>query len=107
MSEFMAAASGEFRRLGLPVRTSKPGLTMFDFEGSYLMIEHNGVASATAKSRAQNPTVIRLNVYDFEESVREMTERGVEVSVRRFDWGGTIGAITDPEGNRIEIKQAS
>lgn len=90
-------------KLGLPLRERKEGLSKLDFGGSYLMIEHKGVSSATEKTRAQNPTVIRLEVQDFNEAINELRNRGVNVQVHRFDWG-TIGAFTDPEGNRIEIK---
>ncbi|RXZ79781.1 glyoxalase/bleomycin resistance/dioxygenase family protein [Paenibacillaceae bacterium] len=92
-------------KLGLPVREQKDGLTIFDFGKSYLMIENNGVASTTEKTRAQNPSIIRFDVTDFDETIQELVERGLEVTVHRPNWG-TIGVIIDPEGNRIEIKAA-
>lgn len=90
-------------KLGFEIRERKDGLTKLNFGGSYLMIEHRGVASSSEKTRAQNPTIIRIEVQDFEETVRELNDRNVQVNVYRFDWG-TIAAIIDPEGNRIEIK---
>ena len=91
--------------LGLRVRVRKAGLAQLDFGGSYLMIEDGGAAAAAEKTRAQNPTVIRLDVTDFEETVEELRERGVDVLVQSFGWG-TIGTVIDPEGNRIELKKA-
>ena len=90
-------------QLGLRIREQKNDLTIFDFGGSYLMIEDNGVASTTPKTRAQNPVVLRFNVNDFDNTIKEMRNRGVSVEVHPFDWG-KIGVIIDPEGNRIEIK---
>ncbi|GGK29204.1 hypothetical protein GCM10010965_22590 [Caldalkalibacillus thermarum] len=91
------------QKLGLPLRKKGESLSILEFGGSYLMIEKGGVASSGEKTRAQNPTVLRLNVHDFEQTVQELREREVHVEVIKFDWG-TIGVIIDPEGNRIEIK---
>jgi lactoylglutathione lyase len=90
-------------QLGLPVRKRTKHLTIFDFGSSYLMIEDGGVASATEKTRAQNPIVIRIDVVDFDRAVEELLARDVTVKVYRLNWG-IIGVIVDPEGNRIEIK---
>lgn len=90
-------------KLGLNLREKKEGLSKLDFGGSYLMVEANGVSNRSEKTRAQNPTVIRIEVQDFEETIRELENRGVSIEVQKFNWG-TIGVIVDPEGNRIEIK---
>jgi lactoylglutathione lyase len=90
-------------KLGLHIRASKEGLSKLDFGNSYLMIEDNGVSCKTEKTRAQNPTVIRIEVQDFDETIKEISNRGVNIQVHKLDWG-TIGVIVDPEGNRIEIK---
>ncbi|MFD0675179.1 VOC family protein [Cohnella sp. GCM10027633] len=90
-------------KLGLKIRERKEGLTKFEFGNSYLMVENNGVLSKTEKNRSQNPTVIRIEVEDFDDSVKELIDRDVQVEVHRFDWG-TIGVIIDPEGNRLELK---
>lgn len=92
-------------KLGLSVREQKEQLTIFDFGNSYLMVEGKGVGSAIEKTRAQNPTVIRIDVEDFDRSIEELTEHNVNVKIFRHEWG-TIGVIVDPEGNRIEIKDA-
>ncbi|MBD2868185.1 VOC family protein [Paenibacillus arenilitoris] len=91
-------------KLGLPVRERQPGLTKLAFGGSYLMVEENGIAGEAEKTRAQNPTVLRIEVQNFHGAVQELVDLGVPVQVRRFEWG-TIGVIVDPEGNRIEIKE--
>jgi len=90
-------------KLGLHLRDRKEGLSKLDFGGSYLIIENNGISTGIEKTRAQNPTVIRIEVQDFDEAIREIENREVPVQVHKFDWG-TIGVIIDPEGNRIEIK---
>ncbi|WP_225947952.1 VOC family protein [Paenibacillus sp. OAS669] len=92
-------------KIGLPLREQKEDLAILDFGESYLMIENNGVASSVEKTRAQNPTVLRIDVSDFYETVNELRERGTEITVRKLSWG-TTGVIIDPEGNRIEIKAA-
>ncbi|MBP1989340.1 VOC family protein [Paenibacillus eucommiae] len=90
-------------KLGLPIRERKEGLSKLDFGGSYLMVEHQGISNETEKNRAQNPTVIRIEVEDFDQTIEELENRGLSIQVHRFNWG-TIGVIIDPEGNRIEIK---
>lgn len=90
-------------RLGLSIREQKENLMIFDFGNSYLIVEDNGVGSEVEKTRAQNPTVIRIDIEDFDTTVEELLERHVNVKVSRHEWG-TIGVIIDPEGNRIEIK---
>ncbi|MUT64642.1 VOC family protein [Paenibacillus sp. NEAU-GSW1] len=91
-------------KLGLKVREKDEGLSKLEFGGSYLMVEHQGVSSRTEKSRSQNPTVIRIEVEDFDAAVTELEQRGVAVEVQPHSWG-TIGIIVDPEGNRIELKK--
>jgi lactoylglutathione lyase len=90
-------------KLGLRIRERKEGLSVLDFGGSYLMLEENGVFNSVEKTRSQNPTVIRIEVLDFEETIREIEQRGITILIQKFNWG-TIGVIIDPEGNRIEIK---
>lgn len=92
-------------KLGLQLREQKDNLAILAFGNSYLMIENDGVASPTPKSRHQSSTVLRLDVYDFEDTISELRNRGVHVEIYEFDWG-TIGFIVDPEGNKIEIKEA-
>lgn len=92
-------------QMGLTIRERQTDLTVFDFGSSYLMVERGGVGSSVEKSRAQNPSVLRFDVIDFEQAVLELLDRKVIVDVHKHSWG-TIGVIIDPEGNRIEIKKA-
>jgi lactoylglutathione lyase len=90
-------------KIGLSIRLKSDDLTFLNFGESYLLIEGTGVASKKEKTREQNSVCLRIEVYDFEQTVYDLIGRGLIVEVKRFDWG-TIGVIIDPEGNRIEIK---
>lgn len=89
--------------LGLPYVFSKPGLTCLDFGGQYLMVESHGVARPHEKQRHENPTILRFNVNDVEQTARTLRDKGIAVDVRHFEWG-VIGGFTDPDGNRCELK---
>lgn len=102
--DYEAAVKFYAEQLGLPIRERGESLSTLDFGGSYLMLEDKGVASDREKTRAQNPTVLRFHVDDFDASVEELEARGVHVQVQHFRWG-TIGVVIDPEGNRIELKR--
>ncbi|NOU68952.1 glyoxalase/bleomycin resistance/dioxygenase family protein [Paenibacillus sp. LMG 31461] len=93
-------------QIGLTLRLQKDDLSFLEFGNSYLLIEGKGVASQSEKTRAQSSVCLRIDVYDFDQTVFELKQRGVDVDVRRVDWG-TIGIIIDPEGNRIEIKDGN
>lgn len=93
-------------QIGLTLRLRKDTLSFLEFGNSYLLIEGTGIATKTEKTREQNSVCLRIEVYDFEQTVIELKNRGVEVDVRRFYWG-TVGVIIDPEGNRIEIKDGN
>lgn len=89
--------------VGLTVTGEQPALTVFAFGSAYLMIETGGPPAMTAKSRAQSPVVLRLNVPDVIEAAAELRDKGVTVEVKAFSWG-TIGVFHDPDGNRLELK---
>ena len=89
--------------LGLPVVFDKGHLVTLGFGSGYLMIEQEGVAVDGAKSRAQNPTILRFNVEDVEAAASMLRERGVAVAVNHWDWGIT-GQFRDPDGNLCELK---
>jgi lactoylglutathione lyase len=91
--------------LGLGVRERKTNLTVFDFGGSYLMVEVGGFSSPIEKDRHSNPTVLRLDIDDFDETVLSLKRMNVPVEVDAFDWG-RIGSLVDPDGNRIELKDS-
>ncbi|MFG6149267.1 VOC family protein [Halobacillus sp. B23F22_1] len=91
-------------KLKINKRSEKKDLTTFDISTGYLMIERGGVSSNKEKSRGQNPTVLRFDVFSLESAVLELKSRGVEFIENRldFDWG-KIAVCNDPDGNRIEI----
>ena len=89
--------------LGLPVVFDKGHLITLGFGSGYLMIEQEGVAVDGAKSRAQNPTILRFNVADVEAAASMLRERGIAVEVNHWDWGIT-GQFRDPDGNLCELK---
>lgn len=83
----------------------KEDLTCFLFGGSYLMVETGGV-SAKKKEISQNPTTLRFDVDNFEESVKFLQGKGVNVNVRKHDWG-TVADFYDPDGHRCSLKKGS
>jgi lactoylglutathione lyase len=93
-------------QIGLTLRLKKDTLSFLEFGNSYLLIEGGGAATTGEKTRQQSSVCLRIDVDDFEQTVHELKQRGVDVDVKRFDWG-TIGVIIDPEGNRIEIKDGN
>jgi len=90
-------------KVGLPFVSDTPELTVLAFDQAYLMIETGGISSITQKTRSQNPTVLRFNVANVQEAADELQAKGVSVEVKTFSWG-VIGAFTDPDGNRCELK---
>lgn len=88
--------------VGLSVYRSSVGLTGFVInDDTYLMVERGGVGSESAKTRAENPFVLRWDVPDLEKSLEE---NGARFLSRRqgFSWG-VIAVLVDPDGNRVEI----
>ncbi|BBI33889.1 VOC family protein [Cohnella abietis] len=105
MENYESSLEFYVNQLGFQIREQKEDLSILYFGNSYLMIEKNGVSSPAPKKRDQNPTVLRLDLLDFDDSVKALQDRGVLVDVHVLDWG-TIAAIIDPEGNRIELKKS-
>lgn len=89
--------------VGLEIMYAKPGLTCFSFGTSYLMVESDGVASASEKSFAQNAVTLRFNVKDVAECAAMLKERGADIQVHHWSWGVTA-LFLDPDGNRVELK---
>ena len=89
--------------LGLPVVFDKGHLICLGFGAAYLMIEKEGAAIDGAKSRAQNPTILRFNVADVEAAAKMLRGRGIAVEAGTFDWG-KIGKFQDPDGNLCELR---
>lgn len=91
--------------LRLPVRKRKEKLVCFDLpSGGYLMVEKGGVAQCEEKKRNQNPSVLRFDVEDLSREVHLLKSRGLYFleEACEFEWG-TIAALLDPDGNRIEL----
>ena len=91
--------------LDLPVWFDKGHLCCLRFGDGYLMIETGGVAVEGRKTTASNPTMLRFNVEDVEATARALRAKGVDVTVRAFDWG-VVGTFHDPDGNPCELKNA-
>ncbi len=80
-------------------------LTVFDFgANTYLMIETGGEAIPAGKTIKQNPVWLRFNVVDVDAAATELTERGVDVTIRREVWG-TVGEFKDPDGNICSLRE--
>ena len=91
--------------IGLPVWFEKHELVCLRFGGGYLMIETGGMARSGVKSNSENPIMTRFNVADVEAAAGILRGRGVGVDVTRYEWG-TVGTFADPDGNKIELKNA-
>lgn len=91
--------------LELPVWFEKEGLCCLHFGNGYLMIETDGYASTTHKTVAENPGKLRFNVDDVDAAADLLAQRGVDVTLERFDWG-YIGTFFDPDGNACGLKNA-
>lgn len=91
--------------LGLELVRQEPTITAFAIAGGYLLIEPGGSAGSRAKTRTQNPTILRFDVPDVHAAAARCRAAGADVEVRAFDWG-TIGVLYDPDGNRCEFKNA-
>ncbi|MBX3570247.1 MAG: VOC family protein [Rhizobiaceae bacterium] len=94
--------------VGLRVEFEKdePGqvLTIFDFGGAYLMLERDGLAVRGRKTKDQNPATLRLNVVDLDGIAASLRDKGLDVSVARFEWGA-IADLCDPDGNRCQLRE--
>jgi len=57
---------------------------------------------AAMKTVEQNPTKLRFNVEDVDETVAELRQKGVATEVESYSWG-TIANFTDPDGNLCSL----
>ena len=93
--------------LGLPLlyEIDRPGeqLTCFDLGGAYLMVETGGQAHAGVKPIDSCPTKFRFNVADVEAVSAALRRKGVNIEVRKHDWG-TTAEFADPDGNRCALR---
>ncbi len=88
---------------GLKVLFEEPGLTCFDYSGSYLMIETDGFAVPGGKAIKENSTKLRFNVSCLEDALKAIQAYGLEAAIATHAWGSTID-IHDPDGNRVGIR---
>ena len=91
--------------LELPVWYEKASLVCLRFGAGYLMIETGGHASASRKSNAQNPTMLRFNVIDVDAAADSLRSKGIAVERKDFAWG-KVATFVDPDGSACEFKNA-
>lgn len=82
-------------------------LACLEFGSGYLMIESapSCLEVAGAKGVERNPTTLRFNVPDIDAALERVHAHGLEARVVSFEWGTTID-LTDPDGNRVSIRDA-
>ncbi len=71
--------------------------------GNYLMIEKGGKAVRGRKSYDENPVWLRFNVDDVDDAAKHLSNKNVEVNIRREAWG-TVADFTDPDGNICSLR---
>ena len=83
----------------------RPGeqLTCFDLGGAYLMVEPGGRSHSGVKPVDQCPTKFRFNVEDVDKVSADLRTKGVNIDVRRHEWG-TTAEFADPDGNRCALR---
>jgi lactoylglutathione lyase len=89
--------------VGLAVLFATDELTCFDFGGSYLMVEREGVARPAGKNKGENPTCLRFNVMDVKRCAQTLRDRGIEVDYQEHSWG-IIARFFDPDGNLCALR---
>ena len=67
------------------------------------MIEKGGKAVQGRKSVTQNPTKLRFNVADVEKVARQLSNKDIDVIVRKEVWG-SVADFTDPDGNLCSLR---
>ena len=70
---------------------------------NYLMVETEGTAVPQRKTLEQNPVWRRFNVKDVGESAKQLSDRGVIVTVTNEKWG-TVADFTGPDGNHCSLR---
>lgn len=89
--------------IGLPLLKDQGDVTILSFGAAYLMIETAPGIARPAKSRAENPSVLRFNVEDVDAVAARLRSHGVEIAVAHHDWG-IIAPFRDPDGNLCELR---
>jgi lactoylglutathione lyase len=93
--------------LGLPLRRKGADYAHFDASnGALFELMSGGKASPTPKGTDQQPIVLGLRVDDLESVMVELEGKGVNFIGEAGEYKGTRWVqFSDPEGNRLEIKQ--
>lgn len=89
--------------VGLAVLFETAELTCFDFGGSYLMVEREGIARPSGKNTFENPTCLRFNVKDVKRCAQILRDRGIEVNYQEHSWGA-VAKFFDPDGNICALR---
>ncbi len=89
--------------LELPVRYQKPGMTNFQFGGSYLLLEKAWEPSPTEiRERDNPPFILRINVVDLVAANEKVKSKGIKTHIFFSDWGD-VANFRDPGGNLVEF----
>jgi predicted enzyme related to lactoylglutathione lyase len=93
--------------LGLPLFRKRNDTAHFDAGNGVLFeLMSGGKASLATKGPDQQPVVLGLRVDDLENAIVELKQKGVFFIGEPGEYKGTYWAqFSDPEGNRLEIKQ--
>ena len=93
--------------LGLPLIRKRHDTAHFDAGNGVLFeLMKGGKASLTPKEPDQQPIVPGLRVDDMDNAIVELKQKGVIFIGEAGEYKGTRWAqFSDPEGNRLEIKQ--
>lgn len=93
--------------LGLPLLGKGKDWAHFDAgNGAMLELLTEGVASLEPKKSGQQSIIPGLRVDDFDAAITGLKQKGVHFIGDIGEYAGTRWAqFTDPEGNRLEIKE--
>jgi predicted enzyme related to lactoylglutathione lyase len=93
--------------LGLPLIRKRSDTAHFDAgNGALFELMSGGKASHRPKDPEQQPIVVGLRVDDLEKALSELKQKGVLFIGEPGEYKGTRWVqFSDPEGNRLEIKQ--
>jgi predicted enzyme related to lactoylglutathione lyase len=95
--------------IGLQLTNSGDGWAHFDAgNGAMLELFSGGKAHTAPKRPDQQPIVLGLRVEDLDVVHAELSQKGVVFLGEIGQYGGSRWAhFSDPEGNRLEIKEIS
>lgn len=93
--------------LGLPLVERDEACALFDAGGGALLeLWAKGVAADSPKTPERQSVLIALRVEDLNGAVAELAAKGVRFLGEPDEYAGTRWIhFTDPEGNRLELKE--